>query len=70
VHTFDPDTELPEHMHEEVSVHVILKGEMTLIEKDGDKVLKAGDWYEMPKGTTHQVRVGSDGCIFVVGVKK
>lgn len=65
-----PNSLFPEHTHEEHTVHVILEGELTLIEEDGNKTLKKDDRFEIPAGTTHSAKCGPEGCTFVVGVKK
>lgn len=64
-----PDTEFPEHTHNEHTVHVILKGDFTLIEEGGTRTLHEGERFEIPAGTTHRARCESAGCTFIVGVK-
>ncbi len=65
-----PSTEFPEHTHHDHTVHIILQGEFALHEKDGDKLLHEGERFEIPAGTTHSAKCGSQGCTFIVGTKK
>ncbi len=66
----EPNAEFPEHTHNEHTVHVILRGEFILHEKDGEKILREGERFEIPAGTTHSAKCGREGCTFIVGVKK
>ena len=50
-------------------MHVILEGELTLLEKDGNKILKKGDKFEIPAGTTHSAKAGTEDFKMIVGVK-
>ena len=67
--TQGPNTEFPEHTHDEHTVHVIVEGEFILIDQGIETTLKAGERVEIPAGTTHRAKCGSLGCTFVVGVK-
>lgn len=69
VHEFQPNQEFGDHIHEQQTVHIILKGGMTLRDKIGKTVLKEGDRFEIPAGTTHSALCGPDGCTFIAGVK-
>lgn len=64
-----PNTEFPEHTHEQQTAHVILTGELMLVGKDGMKTMKLGERFDIPAGTTHTATCGPDGCTFVVGFK-
>ena len=66
----EPNTEFPEHTHEETTVHVILDGELTLHDPDGAHVLHVGERFEIPAGKKHSALCGPQGCTFVVGTKK
>jgi mannose-6-phosphate isomerase-like protein (cupin superfamily) len=59
----------PEHTHEKVTTHVIVKGEMTLVDHEGEKVLKVGDRLDIPSGTVHKATMGPAGCRYVIGEK-
>jgi quercetin dioxygenase-like cupin family protein len=63
------NAEYPEHTHEKLTAHVVLKGEITLTDKSGTKILKEGERFDIPAGTTHSAKCGPDGCKFVVGEK-
>ncbi len=67
--TFGPDQEIPEHTHDETTVHIVTAGEMLLIENGKTETRKAGERFEIPAGTTHIAKGGPTGCTFVVGVK-
>ena len=69
VRPFAPDTEFPKHTHDMTTVHIILEGELTLIENGENKILKKGERFEIPAGTTHSAKCGPKGCTFIVGVK-
>lgn len=63
-----PGFEYPEHTHEKLAVHVILTGEMELLDaKGGKRRLLAGQRYDIPAGTSHSVKMGPQGCRYVVG---
>jgi quercetin dioxygenase-like cupin family protein len=67
--TMEPG-EKPEHTHDQITIHVILEGDLTVINKDGTKVYKPQDYIEFPAGTTHSVRFGEKGLTMIVGIKK
>ncbi len=64
-----PNTDFGEHTHHEHTVHVIVKGELIVSENGAVTVLKEGDRFEFPAGTTHSAKSGSGDFIMVVGVK-
>lgn len=59
-----------EHTHNEHTVHVILSGELTIVDKKGRKTYCPGDRIEFPVGTTHKALGGSKKGSMIVGVKK
>ncbi len=61
--------EYPEHTHEKLTAHVIIEGEMTLREKGKEKTLKIWERCDMPAGTVHSAKMGTQGCKYVVGEK-
>jgi quercetin dioxygenase-like cupin family protein len=67
--TFPPNAVLPEHTHDETTVHIILAGELTLTDKEGTKTWHTDDRFEIPAGTTHRGNAGPEGCVFIAGVK-
>ncbi len=65
-----PNFEYSEHTHEKLTAHIILEGEMLLIDHLGqEKTLKAGDRLDIPAGTVHKAKMGVLGCKYVVGEK-
>jgi quercetin dioxygenase-like cupin family protein len=68
--SMEPNFNPGEHTHDEHTVHVILKGELTIINQEGKKVYKPGDRVDFPAGTTHSAAFGSNGCTMIVGVKE
>jgi quercetin dioxygenase-like cupin family protein len=67
--TFPPRYRLEEHTHDEEAIHILLSGEMTLIENGKEENLEIGTVFIIAKGTTHHGYVGDKGCSFVVGFK-
>lgn len=60
----------PEHTHELHTVNVILSGELTIIDSEGERTFRAGDRLETPAGTSHRARNGPTLGSMIVGVKK
>lgn len=58
-----------EHTHEERTIHVILKGELTVHEKNITSVYHGGDYVEFAAGTRHSVEFGPEGLTMIVGTK-
>jgi quercetin dioxygenase-like cupin family protein len=59
------------HTHEDPSVHIIVSGELTIIDPDGSsKTYKPGDRVEFPAGTTHTAKGGMEEGSMIVGIKK
>lgn len=65
-----PNEDLPEHTHDEHTVHIILEGELTIIDASGTHVYKPGDRVEFPAGTTHAARGSTGTGTMLTGVKK
>ena len=49
--TFPPGAKLPEHKHPYPHLVYVLEGVLTLVEDDGETLLRAGDCAAFPKGT-------------------
>jgi quercetin dioxygenase-like cupin family protein len=63
----DAGTEYPVHAHKgEVSMYII-DGGLTFWFGDEEKLLSAGDYFEVPVGKEHTAKVGNEGCTFLVG---
>ena len=64
-----PNQDLPEHTHDEHTVHIILDGELTITDKEGARIFRSGDRVEFPAGTTHKARGATDNGTMIIGVK-
>ncbi|MCR4256884.1 MAG: cupin domain-containing protein [Candidatus Uhrbacteria bacterium] len=59
------------HTHDEETVHVILKGKLTITDAAGvATTYKQGDRVDFPAGTTHVTQTGPEGVKMIVGVRK
>lgn len=58
-----------EHDHEKATVHVVLKGQLTIKVAKGEQTYNEGDRVDFPAGTVHKAAFGPDGCTMIVGVK-
>jgi quercetin dioxygenase-like cupin family protein len=65
--TDKPDTEYPEHLHQGKVTFYITEGSITMNIDGVHIALRKGDKYDVPVGTLHTAKVGTDGCTFVVG---
>ncbi|NJD55690.1 MAG: cupin domain-containing protein [Nitrospirae bacterium] len=66
---FPPGVGMSKHMHGGSVLVVVLKGEMTLIDKAGERVLKAGEsWTEGPGDQHSVVNAGTTAAKVVVSV--
>ena len=58
------------HTHMEHTVHVILKGQLEIIDSDGvSTIYKIDDRVDFPAGTTHTAKIGEQGLRMIVGTK-
>lgn len=57
------------HTHDQHTIHVILKGALTVEDEQGTKTYKSGDYIEFPAGTRHSVIFGKEGLTMIVGTK-
>ncbi len=64
-----PNIDTGKHTHEQHTVHIILDGELTIIDNTGRKTYGNGDRVEFPAGTTHKAIGTSGGGSMIVGVK-
>lgn len=64
-----PDTEYRDHSHPFTSAHIILEGEMQVVSEHEGRVLKPGDRMDVPAGAIHAVKMGSEGCRYIIGEK-
>lgn len=64
-----PDKDLPEHTHDEHTVHVILDGGLIIIDSEGTRTFTAGDRVDFPAGTIHKARGTTDSGRMIIGMK-
>ena len=57
------------HTHIFSAKLMVLKGEFTVVFKDVEAVCGPGDTCEVPAGTEHAERPGSDGATILIGKK-
>lgn len=59
------------HTHDQETVHIILKGKLTITDEAGvTTTYEVGDRVDFPAGTTHTAATGPEGMKMIVGVKK
>jgi quercetin dioxygenase-like cupin family protein len=62
-----PDTPIARHIHAGVESGYLLSGNLSLsIDGERDRILKAGDSYQIPFGTPHSGHVGTEKTRIVV----
>ena len=64
-----PNVFYPVHVHGEKTAHVILEGEMTLVVGETSRLLRAGDRCDVPGDEPHSAKMGTSGCMYLVGEK-
>jgi quercetin dioxygenase-like cupin family protein len=57
------------HTHDTETVHVILQGELTITDENGETTYREGDRLDFPAGTTHTATFGKAGCSMIVATK-
>lgn len=62
----EPNTVYEEHAHKGRTSLYILKGEVTFL-TGIQKTVKQGERFDVPVGVKHTAKVGSEGCVYVVG---
>ena len=69
IHRDRPDAYYPDHTHPGVTAHIVLEGEITLSSEGNIKTYRAGERFDVPRGSVHSARVGSSGCRYMIGEK-
>ncbi len=59
--------DLGQHVHHTHTVHLVVEGDMTIIDENGTKTYGPGGRIDVPAGQQHVAR-SEKGCIMVVGV--
>jgi quercetin dioxygenase-like cupin family protein len=62
-----PNAFYPDHTHRSITAHIVLEGEITVTSEGVTRTYKAGDRFDIPKGTVHSAMVGPRGCLYVIG---
>lgn len=62
-----PNAHYSDHAHSVETAHLILKGEMTLSTGGRTTTYRAGERCDVPAGAVHSVRMGPQGCRYLVG---
>jgi quercetin dioxygenase-like cupin family protein len=62
-----PNASYAEHIHNGATAHIILSGEMTLTMYGEAKSYCAGERCDVPAGANHSVRMGPQGCRYLIG---
>lgn len=64
-----PNHSYPDHKHDQIYAHIVLKGEMWLTVEGKKHFLKTGDRFDVPKGVVHSAKIGPKGCTYLIGEK-
>ncbi|MEY4731329.1 MAG: hypothetical protein RL681_275 [Candidatus Parcubacteria bacterium] len=59
------ETTYSDRTHEKKSVHVIVRGSMTLVVQGKTTELGIGDRLDVPAGAVHSITIGPEGCRYV-----
>jgi mannose-6-phosphate isomerase-like protein (cupin superfamily) len=62
-----PNTFYAEHVHNDETAHIILKGEMTLTMGKEARTYREGERCDVPAGAAHAARMGPNGCRYLIG---
>jgi quercetin dioxygenase-like cupin family protein len=57
------------HTHSAETAHIILEGEMTLTQGGESRTYRAGERCDVPANATHSAKIGSAGCLYLIGEK-
>jgi len=63
----EPGTVYAPHSHKDKVSFYIAEGSVDFEVDDKKMILKEGDCLDVLPGTKHSAKVGSEGCLFVVG---
>ena len=59
-YVYEPGTVFPDHKHGVDKIDAVVSGRFRLVVRGHMKVLTAGDWIEIPRGTVHNAAVIGD----------
>ena len=63
----DPNYIYPIHNHKTEHAIIITEGSMEVTINEKIKTYNAGDHFKIPKDAKHIVKIGPDGCKYVIG---
>ena len=59
-YVYEPGTVFPDHKHGVDKIDAVVSGRFRMVVRGHTKVLTAGDWVEIPRGTVHNAAVIGD----------
>jgi len=59
-YVYAPGTVFPDHKHDLDKIDAVVSGRFRLVVRGHMKMLTAGDWIEIPRGTVHNAAVIGD----------
>jgi quercetin dioxygenase-like cupin family protein len=70
-YVYPPGTYFGPHTHDVDKIDAVLEGEFLIKTSDGDALLRAGDWLEVPRGLVHSAEVvGSRPVVSLDAIKR
>jgi quercetin dioxygenase-like cupin family protein len=70
-YVYPPGTYFGPHTHDVDKIDAVLEGEFLIKTPNGDAVLRAGDWLEVPRGLVHSAEViGSKPVVSLDALKR
>lgn len=68
--SMEQETDFGEHTHDTSTVHVILRGSLTMTDEKGPVTINPGERFNIQAGTTHTAKCGPEGLEMIVGIKQ
>ncbi|KAG4443516.1 hypothetical protein IFR05_000989 [Cadophora sp. M221] len=69
--TDSPNYHYSPHSHQNLTTHLILKGELIVLFPDDEEPVKkcfgVGERVDIEAGRRHEVWIGREGCVYVIG---
>ncbi|MEK7183681.1 MAG: cupin domain-containing protein [Patescibacteria group bacterium] len=71
IHEYDDRAgeEFPDHTHDTNQILIVIRGDLVIHMDGSDSTLKPGDELFFPPQKVHAVKIGPDGCFYLVGEK-
>lgn len=63
INTIDRNTEIAPHNHDQDVHNYVFYGQLTVITHEGERVLRKGDWWFIPAGKRHSVKITEPVCL-------